>query len=138
MNALSCQSEEQLHQLVREMAEALDLSVNSPEAYLDELRLLAAITPAVGTPAPPKPDSPADVELTEDHLALIKCFARAEWKYAHAHSLAKEFHWTLTRVQHYFDVLHECGYLGVSYRESGAVYYLERRGRDFAVSRGFA
>ncbi len=143
LNALSAGSEAQLHQLVEEVAKLLGRKLNSPAAFLGELRRLseshpqAARSPAAPEPVtagePALPGSSSPPALSSPHIALLALFAQADELSVELSQAQNRLKWKPAKFGHYFDQLCEMGFLEQHY---GSRYTLTRTGRALAVKRG--
>ncbi len=138
LNALRLDSEEQLHQLVRDVASSLGRQVNATSAFLAELRnvISSGISRNTARAQAVRETEPA-VDLNDDGLAVIRMLAQSDHDREYYTTIADNLGWNKVKTQHVIDNLAEAGYLEMLMLYYGPGYGLTRKGRALAVNSGF-
>jgi hypothetical protein len=141
LNVLSCSSESQLHQLVDDIAHEIGVPVNSPAAYLAELK-------AVSLASRGKPKAQVVTSNHEDrglfepkaeHIEAIAAFTSMNGE-ASALDIANKSGWSLVKARHFVDDLMDMKLIESSnYVQGGHLaFHLTRKGRAIAVENDLA
>lgn len=142
INALSCDSEEQLHQLVHNLGALLSKEVNQPPAYLQELRRLSAApkprpseVPAAGPqPAPNHNQTESVTELSQEHFVVLAILSNHHPKPLLPSDFVDWLEWKEVKVSYFLQDLHDRGHLWTS----GHGYSLTPRGVKLVFEMGMA
>lgn len=135
INALSCRPAAQLYQLVEEMADHLSLPLDRPAAYQNCVDEIVAFSNGPGKAA--KREVEPAIELTANHLAVIRVLAQSDHAGEDSTSVASNLVWNKVKAQHFMDDLLSEGYLEILQLDHGFGYGLSRKGRALAVKTGF-
>jgi TIR domain len=137
LNALRCDSEEQLHQLVDDLGRALGIAPESPSAYRQHiLAIQSAQTSSASahTHAPSSGDRPD--ELSEQEIQILRLVADHDDYSLDADALTRAMKLNATRVQYHLDrLVPEFLHDAQSYMDP-TTYGLTKSGRAILVERG--
>lgn len=136
MNALRCDHEDQVHQLVEDIAMILGINLQSVASYRREVNRLISVKAKSEGGLAGSDGEAQSIELAPDEEYLLRTIVERDAYGFYVRDVADWLGWKVLKSQAVVDQLHGYKLLSISTGNSGAVYGLSVIGRRLAMERG--